>query len=48
MKEWSEPRINVIFELSTLENPHIDHLFNLSRSFNFLNFFFRVGGTICA
>ena len=29
MKEWSEHNINAIFELSTLENPYIDTLFNL-------------------
>mgnify|MGYP001800778795 FL=1 len=29
MIEWSEDKINTMFELSTLENPYIDSLFHL-------------------
>ena len=33
MKEWSEHKINAILELSTLENPYVDTLFNLNYEF---------------
>ena len=40
MKEWSDHKINANIEVSTLENPYIDTLFNLPNEFNFFNYFY--------
>ena len=40
MKEWSEHKINGIFEFSTLGNPYIDTLFNRIYDFKFFQFFY--------
>ena len=45
MKEWSEHKINAIFELTTLEKPYIDILFHLI--YEFLFFLFFLIGVIC-
>ena len=40
MKEWSDHKIKAIFEISTLETPYIDSLFDLIYEFYFfLNFY---------
>ena len=36
MKEFSEHKINAIFQLSTLENPYGDSVFNLIYEFLFI------------
>ena len=46
MKEWSEHKINAIFEFSTLGNPYIDTLFNLIYDFKFVSIFLCFG-VIC-
>ena len=40
MKEWSEHKINATLELSTLENPYLDTLFNLNYKFWIFHFFY--------
>ena len=40
LKEWSEHKINAIFELSTLENPCKDSLFKFIYEFNFFSTFY--------
>ena len=45
MIEWSEDKINTMFELSTLENPYIDSLFHLI--YLFYIFLFSIFGVVC-
>ena len=40
--EWSEHKIKVISELSTLENPYIDSLIYLKYEFQFFEYYYSL------